>query len=64
MSTIAITPQGRVTGSCDALVEAAAAVLRAIPTPSTPRDLSDDRMEALVAAVRIPWARIPLESRS
>jgi hypothetical protein len=58
MNTIAITPQGLVTGSNDALVAGAAELLRATVTPRTG---AHDRMSDLVAAVSVPWARIPVQ---
>ena len=61
MTTIRITPQGLVTGSNDALVAAAAAILCAVPMP---RAATTDRMNDLVAAVSLSWARIPVQQPS
>jgi hypothetical protein len=60
MNSIAITPQGLVTGSNDALVAGAAELLRSV---SMPRTDAGDRMNDLVAAVSVPWARIPVQQQ-
>ena len=52
MTTIAMTNLGPVSGTNSALVEAAAAVVSALPTQRAAR------FEDLVAAVRVPWARV------
>jgi hypothetical protein len=59
MNAIAITPQGLVTGSNDALVAGAAELLRTVRAPR-PRE---NRMDDLVAAVSVPWALIPLQQQ-
>jgi hypothetical protein len=59
MSSIAITPQGVVSGSSDTLVAAAAELLRTIPLPRT---TEPDRLSALMAAVRTPWDSIPVQT--
>ena len=63
MNTTIITPQGVVSGSSDTLVEAAAALLTSMSIVA-PRAAADDRVADLVAAVRIPWARLPVETLS
>ena len=53
MTTIAMTNLGPVSGTNSALVEAAAAVVSALlPTQC------EERLDDLVAAVRVPWARV------
>ncbi|MDX6286612.1 MAG: hypothetical protein QOG53_2097 [Frankiales bacterium] len=59
MNTIEITRQGVVSGSSDALVHAAADVLRAIPAQ---RAAVETRVANLVAAVSAPWGRIPVQT--
>jgi hypothetical protein len=52
MTTIAVTDLGTVTGSNPELVAAAVAAMMVAPAPR------GNRMDDLVAAVRVPWARV------